>query len=945
MFQPWKTDMNIIKAVFKLHFNVTQMLQSGVEALVLSIVPEDNGKPSTRLEDAKVNGGVCTWENLVYETVNLVQEPKTGKFNERIYHFMLSNGLSTSSSIGIASIDFAEYVEATKPSSISLPIKNSHCDAVLHVSIERIQEKNDKREEEECVDADLKPDDKSLCTDLSNGDIEERTKSDSSENVSAKSNTNRAELRADRRTSSGSDITVSSSDVNSGLYSPRDGLRNTSIHLRANTSLSDVSYTSEPEKPTVDALVSMYDDIHKKSHLEWFAGSELGSSADYSTNVSPDALPKEGSQQASDIEIKRLKAELSALVRRVEMSDLELQTLRKQVVKESKRRHELSKEIIGLKEERNALKTECDNLRSSENRSDEAKVSNSYKLESGDLRTLVEQIRQELNYEKDLNANLKLQLKETQKSKAELIHAVQDLDDMLKHKNKEILNLSNKYEQSKNSHELDGNRSKCETNDVDHDQKGFEELVEQRNNSEKHLLEKKIAHLYGEIEMCRREKDELEMQMEQIALDYEILKQESHGIACKLEQSQLEDQLKMQYECSSPPSDIDEFENHIERIDEDMEKQAQGFKADLDAVMRDKVEQEQRAIRAEEALRKNRQKNANTADKLQEELRRLSVQMVSTFDPHENPTMGTLTEASELHSRKILLEEILHEVKEEPQSINAGYEVKLNELSNQIEIMSVQMQQMSLEIEDKSKLLENQKHEEQVSRDIAEEIQMIKAENERLKADISSLSEKLEQKESLRTDLELMKKSVEESETLLQRGMVERNELTNTIASLKKEAEQLVDELNRTRHVFNEKETVVRLLQSELEELKAQHCDLIHSLIEDEADKDKLGKQVLRLKGELKKDDGLTNIDKRLKDSNGHTQRSHGIKTVSKNRNTASIPRSPKEMTSLKEKVKVLEGTIKTKETSLVWKRRVLHFWRRKGNSSAKFKNESKVED
>ncbi|CAL0313377.1 unnamed protein product [Lupinus luteus] len=937
MFQPLTTHMNIVNAVFKLHFNVTQMLQSGVEALVLSIVPEDIGKPSTRLEEAKVNGGVCSWENPVYENVKLVQEPNTGKFNERVYHFMLSTGLSKASSIGIVSIDFAEYVEATKPSSISLPIMNSHCDAVLHVSIQRIQEKNDKREEEECEDSNLKPNDKSSCTDLSNGDIEERAKSDSSENVSAKSNINRAEVSADCRTSSGSDITGSSSDVNSGLNTRRDELRKTSIHFHANTFVSDVSHTSEPEKPTVNALISM---SHiDKSHLEWFAATELGSNADDSTNVSPDALPKEMSHQASDTEIKRLKDELAALARRVEMSDLELKTMRKQIVKESKRRQELSKEIIGLKEERDALKTKCDNLRSFKNRVDEAKVSNSSQLESGDLRALVEEIRQELNYEKDLNANLKLELNKTQKSKAELVHTVQDLGDMLEHKNKEILYLSNKHEQSKNSRDLEENRSKCETDD----QEGLEELVKQHNNSEIRLLQQKITHLYGEIEMCRREKDELEMQMEQIALDYEILKQESHGIACKLEQSQLQDELKMQYECSSPPSDIGEFENHIEglenqlekqseelsnslatikaletqikRMKEDMEKQAQGLKADLDAVTRHKVEQEQRAIRAEEALRKNRQKNADIAERLQEELRRLPVQMASTFDANEKATMGALTEASELRLRKSLLEEILHEIKEEPQSTDAGYEVKLNELS--------------LEIEDKSKLLENQKkHEEQLSRDISEEIQMIKAENERLKVDISCFSEKLEQKESLRTDLEHMKKSVEESETLLQRGMAERNELMSTIASLKKGEEQLFDELNRMRNVFDEKETVVRLLQSELDELKAQHSDLIHSLIEDDAEKD-----------ELEMDDALTSIEKRFKDSNGHTQPSYAIKTIPKNRNIASIPRSSKETINLKEKVKVLESMIKKRETSLAWKHRVLHFWKKKGKSSAKLKN------
>ena len=41
-------------------------------------------------EKAAVRGGVCRWENPVYETVKFVREPKTGKFNERLYHFVVS---------------------------------------------------------------------------------------------------------------------------------------------------------------------------------------------------------------------------------------------------------------------------------------------------------------------------------------------------------------------------------------------------------------------------------------------------------------------------------------------------------------------------------------------------------------------------------------------------------------------------------------------------------------------------------------------------------------------------------------------------------------------------------------------------------------------------------------------------------------------------------------
>ncbi|XP_027360036.1 intracellular protein transport protein USO1-like [Abrus precatorius] len=941
----WRSEKNRVKAVFKMHFHVTQVFQSGLDALVMSIVPGDIGKPTTRLEKAAVRDGNCRWENPVYETVKFIQEPKTGKFSDKIYHFLVSTGLPKASSIGEVSLNFADYVEATKPSSVSLPIRISHCDAVLHVSIQRLQENGDQREEDECEDAKLKSDNRSSTNQLSSGYADETAKSYSSEDASSKVIINRAELSTNYRTSSGSD-TLSSSDDSSGLDTPREiGPRKMNIHPNTKRFVPDsaMDHTSEPQNhAAVNASTSMHD-VHERSRWDWSASSEHGLSIEDSTYGSQ----KGSSQQASPLETESLKTELAALARHVNVSDLELQTLRKQIVKESKRGQELAKEIIVLKEERDALKTECDNLRSFHKRMDEAKVRNRSQLESGDLRALVQEIRQELDYEKDLNANLRLQLKKMQESNAELVLAVQDLDEMLEQKNREICNHSNENEQCKISKQIGVNLSKCETDD-DEEQKALEELVKEHDDAnETHLLENKIVDLYGEIEMYRRDKDELEMQMEQLALDYEILKQENHGLAYKLEQSQLQEQLKMQYECSSPHpamNDIEthvknlenqlkeqseEFSNslatikaletHIRKLEEELEKQAQVFEADLEAVSSDKVEQEQRAIQAEEALRKTRLKNAKTAERLQEEFRRLSTQMTTTFDANEKAAMKALTEASELRAQKSVLEEELHKIREELQSARADYEVKLKELSNQIDTMTVQIQRMLLEIEDKSKQLQNQQqHGEQVSKDFSDEIGLLKTENERLIAEISCLHKQVEGKEILRNELELKKKSIEEFETELQRGTVERNELVGTIALLKKEAAESLSEINRMSLLKDEKECEARLLQSELEATRAQYSDLKLTLSEDEAEKEKLRKQVLQLKSELKKkEDALLSAEKRLRDSNGRTQLTDGTKTILKNKKTASSPQSSKEIASLREKIKMLEGIIQSKETTL----------------------------
>ncbi|KAG5007254.1 hypothetical protein JHK85_025796 [Glycine max] len=68
------------------------------------------------------------------------------------------------------------------------------------------------------------------------------------------------------------------------------------------------------------------------------------------------------------------------------------------------------------------------------------------------------------------------------------------------------------------------------------------------------------------------------------------------------------------------------------------------------------------------------------------------------------------------------------------------------------------------------------------------------------------LLESLEQKEMLRNELELMNKSLEESEAQLQSRTVESNELVSQIALLKKEEERSLDKLNRMKNLKYEKE-------------------------------------------------------------------------------------------------------------------------------------------
>lgn len=632
--------------------------------------------------------------------------------------------------------------------------------------------------------------------------------------------------------------------------------------------------------------------IHKEEHRsswEWLRDSTIDGSPTYNSSILRESFLEEKSEEASDVLIERLKADVSNLSRQVDMSELEMQALRKQIGKESKRGQELSREVGFLREERDALKEECVHLKG-ETRTD------LFFNGVDHSEAVVRELKQELNHAKELNANLRVQLQKTQESNSELILAVRDLEEMLEQKSKEMVPSREVAPVSE--------RTDDDDDDDDEEQKALEDIVKDHGEvQESFLLD--IVDLQTEIEIYKREKDELEMQMEQLALDYEILKQSNHDMACKLEQSQIHEQLEMQYESSSPEVAAYEQEIRIENLEKELEnrtkeyedslikiselqahvgsleKQAKGFEADVEALTRSKIEQEQRAIRAEETMKKMRWKNANAAERLQDEFRKLSMQMASTFEANEKLATKALAEANELRLQKTHLEETLQRISEEHQSVEGDYEARLHELTIQV----TQLEHQRTLAEETKRLLSN-------------EVLMLKEEIEELIIKNKILVEEKGSKDVVIHELEKMKVSVKEMELLVEQGNDEKIELERRVVFMKKEAEELDKEFNRMRSLVKDKESRAGNLQKEVDSLQVQYAELKHSLSVDEAEKEDLRKQVLQLRSDLKKkEDALKSMERKTV-----------VKATSKT--SKPVSRGSKEVVSLKEKIKLLEVSI-----------------------------------
>ncbi|CAL9780965.1 unnamed protein product [Musa acuminata subsp. burmannicoides] len=874
----WRSEKNKIKAVFKLQFQATQVPLSASEAATVSLVPLDVGKPTVRSERVAVVGGTCKWSNPVYETVKLTRDPKSGKINDKLYQFLVSTTGSTRAGLlGEAIVNLADYVEVFRASSVSFHLKT---EAILHVTIQRMLDDVAGREVEENGDAIMRQQARTLQSQLTKSDNEEGVKALNGRNdvnlvkdVSYISREARVKFPSSRNLPTYDDcngklekshsfdaISAASSDSSSEIYTPKENSIKNGNNQKDSTSLLS---------PLAD--IGMQPKLMTSSG-DWSETLAPDRSTDGSTNSSGESGLTER-LQCSDETLEKLKNEVVILTRKVEVSELELQTLRKQITKENKRGQDLLKEISSLKEERTALQRECEELKLSQKRTDfDETLSTESQLVREDPLSKLEEIKQELYHEKNLNSSLRLQLQKTQEANSELLLAVRDLDDLLEQKNRETLcHKCRKIDvEGENDEDIQGSKFRNQLPQLQQSE-GKQVLLEttSENDKEQHALlvnghnnmrteyslEEKIADLNSEIELYNKDREELEMQMEQLALDYEILKQENHDVSHKLEQTQLREQLRMQYECSAHLSVISDLETHVQCLEKELQTQAESFESDADTLMQAKVEQEKKAIQAEQALRKTQWNNANTAERLHEELTKLSSQVSSVFYDNEKIVKQALKEASELRSQRSHLEKMLEETKENLVSLRGQYRMNLQQLLNLVNFKSKEADRLHLELKNKKEELEDYKKSGEARlKESLEKMQLLKNEIENLKMENYLISG---QKEKLAAEMETLESTNTGNQLTLQVKNSENEILKNEIALLKQKVENTLEELSDLRNMKDEKETMITMLNSKVETLGVQYNDLKQSLSEGELEKENLRRLVSNLTGGLLKEEDM----------------------------------------------------------------------------------------
>lgn len=705
-------------AVFKMRFQVTQVPPLEATGLMISLIPVGAGKPTARLERAEIVEGTCKWENPVYETVELVQEIKTGRIGEKCYYLIVSTVSSESGFLGHGQIDFADLAEATDPTNLTLPLQTSKSGGILHVTVQRVPEDHYSRSTED-------------------GEI----------------------LDAETR--------------------------------------------------------------------DHYSNGTLQSTE---TEVSREALSS-GDAESENNQMKMLERE-------VEVSEKEVESLRQQVISESKKGQQLSELIAHLQEEREVIKTECEQLKSD--------FASAIQKETESMKILLDGIKKELQSERHLNDELKLQLQKTEDSNSEYILAWRDL---------------NKQTDQKNT----------ETSEFSSNIKALES--EKMDPEEEKLLKQTIENLNSEIEVHKKEKEDILMDVKKLTTDGENLDRASKQIYSTLQQT-LEENMEMEqnyaeslatvkqlkFRVEALEEDIkkqqlqyseslilnEELENQVENLHKELENQAQLYEENLKTAIEANINQEQTAVRAKEAFRQAMRDNANTVERLQEEFKQLTDEMSLKIDENEKLAQKSTAEATDLQQKNEVLESLLQKAVEEHQKTRTDYERSVHELEEVKQLSD----EMLLKIEENEKLSQkliaeatdlrgkNKVLESLLQKD-EEEYQITRTEYERTVHELEELKQLSDE----------MSVQIEENEKLSQKWIAEATDLRGKNEALESLLQKAEEEHQITRTKY---EGTVHELQEQNKRIYInEHDDHERQLASVREEVDKLKQENISMKSQV----------------------------------------------------------------------------------------------
>ncbi|WCJ44540.1 hypothetical protein M5689_025201 [Euphorbia peplus] len=369
----WKLEKTKVKVVFRLQFHATHIPQSGWDKLFISFIPVDTGKVTAKTTKANVRNGTCKWGDPIYETTRLLQDLKTKQYEEKLYKLVVAMGTSRSSVLGEATINLADYADASKPSVTVLPLHGSDSSTALHVTVQLLTSKTGFREFEqqrELRERGFQMDHNT--SDESSG----RKVSSSEETMRDQMNKVNSRVRFTEKSkdpgSVGEEVGPNeeyadsavgfdgSSNTSESLYAEKqETFSNHEIDSLKSTASGDLGGSPQPDK--ADASGHRFS---AHGTTDWVHGWSSDHSVDNELATANEENSRlRGSLEAAESSIHELKMEVSSLQSHANEIGHEAQQFAKQLAAEMDSGEMLVKEVSILKSECSKLKDDLEQLK------------------------------------------------------------------------------------------------------------------------------------------------------------------------------------------------------------------------------------------------------------------------------------------------------------------------------------------------------------------------------------------------------------------------------------------------------------------------------------------------------------------------------------------------------------------------------------------------------
>ncbi|KAJ0732924.1 putative transcription factor bZIP family [Helianthus annuus] len=321
----WKIEKAKVKVVFRLQFHATNIPQHGWEKLFISFIPTETGKATAKTSKANVRGGSCKWADPIYETTRLLLDSKTKQYDDKLYKLVVGMGTSRSSILGEATINLADYADASQPAILSLPLHGSDHGTLLHVTVQLLTAKTGFREFEQQRDKGLQ----------SGNNVNKET-----EHSTAKSLSSELQIPDDLVNKAKTRMQLREETIIHGEYS------DSQVTCDESSNASDCYYADKHDSPA-----------------EKSSGSEQAKLDNDVAVVYEENNRLRASLAAAESSISELKQELTTLQSHANEMGTETQKLAQELTMEVASGQELVKEVNFLKSECSKFKNDLQNLK------------------------------------------------------------------------------------------------------------------------------------------------------------------------------------------------------------------------------------------------------------------------------------------------------------------------------------------------------------------------------------------------------------------------------------------------------------------------------------------------------------------------------------------------------------------------------------------------------